>query len=68
MTLVVCLDYSMKDILGFIGAIAFFGIVAYGYIMNLVQLFQNNYSDGMVVLKVIGGLVPPIGVIMGYIG
>ena len=58
----------MKDWLS--GIMAFVVIVAIsaGYIMNIVQLVQNHYSDGMVIAKVVGILIAPLGIILGWVG
>ena len=58
----------MKDIMGALALmIIYIGATAL-YVINLVQLFQNHYETGMLVLKVLGGIIPPIGIIMGIIG
>ena len=38
------------------------------YVMNIVQMFQNDYSTLTLVFKVIGMLLPPVGIVMGVIG
>ena len=50
-----------------IGFVALAMIVG-GYIMNIVQLVQNHYSDGMVAVKAVGIFIAPLGVVMGWIG
>ena len=58
----------MKDLFGGIVAFVAMVIIVGGYIMNIVQLVQNHYSDGMVIAKVVGILIAPLGVILGWIG
>lgn len=60
----------MKDILGTIALIAGLVTIAYGWIINIVQLVQigETYTTIVVVVKVVGIFVPPVGVVMGWIG
>lgn len=49
--------------------LAFVGAIAYGWIMNIVAIAQSNFSDitGILVLRVVGIFVAPLGTILGYI-
>jgi hypothetical protein len=38
-----------------------------GWAMNLVAIAQADYIDGLVVVRVIGVLIAPLGAILGYI-
>jgi len=58
----------MKDWLSGIAGFAVIIALSVGYIMNIVQLVQNHYSDGMVIAKVVGILIAPLGVILGWVG
>jgi hypothetical protein len=48
-------------------AIALAGLV--GWVMNIIAITQSNFSDitGILVLRVIGVFMSPLGAIMGYI-
>ena len=58
----------MKDLLISLSVMIFYITLASGWIMNIVQLVQNHYTDTMVTFKVIGIIVAPIGVFLGWIG
>lgn len=60
----------IKDILSAIAVIGLGLGFAYGWIMNIVQLVQNGdtYTTVMVVVKVCGIFVAPLGAVMGYVG
>ena len=58
----------MKEFLSGIAGFVAIAMIVGGYIMNIVQLVQNHYSDGMVAVKAIGIFIAPLGVIMGWIG
>lgn len=60
----------IKDMLSAIAVIGLSLGFAYGWIMNIVQLVQNGdaYTTVIVVVKVCGIFVAPLGVVMGYVG
>jgi hypothetical protein len=64
------------DIVSILGAIflivivvALFGAAGYGWVMNLVAIAKANFSqvDGMIILRVVGIFIAPIGVVLGYL-
>ncbi len=63
------LNRNTTGALGTIGMIA--GMIAlaitmlYGYVVNIVQLVVSNESIGMLLLRVCGVLVAPLGSILG---
>ena len=58
----------MKDWFGGIAAVAVGVAFIGGYVMNIVQLVQGSYDGGLLVVKVAGIFVAPLGVIMGWVG
>ena len=52
---------------GLLIVVAIAGIV--GWISNLVQLFHASFDPltGMVVLRIIGVFIPPLGSVLGYL-
>jgi len=38
----------------------------YGYIINIVQLFGSSEITGLVLLRLAGAVMPPLGAILGY--
>ena len=42
---------------------------AYGWVMNIVQLYHSSFSEitGQLILRVIGIFVAPLGSVMGYL-
>lgn len=60
----------MKRILNWIAVagIVVFLAGAYGWIINLVTVFHSNYDHitGLLVVRVVGVIVAPIGAILGY--
>lgn len=53
-------------------AIMYFAIViaiAYGWIANIVTIAHSNFSEitGMLVLRMVGIFVAPLGVVLGYV-
>ena len=38
----------------------------YGYIANIVQLFGSGALTGLVLLRLVGAIMPPLGAILGY--
>lgn len=45
--------------------IIFGGIV--GWIANIVAIAQSNYVDGMVMVRIAGIFIAPLGAILGWI-
>lgn len=41
-----------------------------GWVLNLVKIFGSDFSDitGLLVLRIIGAFVAPLGAVLGYIG
>ena len=55
-----------------IAALVWLAIVvaaAYGWVMNIVQLYHSSFSEitGQLILRVIGIFVAPLGSVMGYL-
>lgn len=55
----------MKDVLGFIGVMAFLIAGAVGYIGNIIKLVDGNGEIGMLIARGVGVMFPPLGVILG---
>lgn len=49
--------------------LAIIAALVYGWIMNIVALAGSNFSDlnGILVLRIAGIFVAPLGTVMGYI-
>ena len=59
-----------KVISGTISILAVLAIivgVVYGYISNIVSLVTQNEEVGMIIGRVIGIFVAPIGIVLGYL-
>lgn len=43
--------------------------IAYGWIANIVTIAQSNFSEltGLLILRVVGIFVAPLGVVLGYV-
>ena len=43
--------------------------IAYGWIMNIVSIAHSSFNDitGMLVLRVVGIFVAPLGTVLGFI-
>lgn len=43
--------------------------IAYGWVMNIVAIAHSNFNDitGMLVLRVVGIFVAPLGTVLGFI-
>ncbi len=59
---------SGNSILGLI----YLGIVIaslYGWVANIVTIFHSDFGvlSGVLILRVVGIFVPPLGVVMGYL-
>lgn len=57
---------------GFLAVFAYFALIiaiAYGWIANIVTIAHSNFSEitGMLVLRVVGIFVAPLGVVLGYV-
>jgi hypothetical protein len=60
-------DDSMEWIKGiFIWVVAIATIV--GYILNIFQLFNNDYNQMDTITKVVGVFIVPLGAILGFVG
>ena len=59
---------KMKDWFGGIASMVALIALVGGYIMNIVQLVQNDYSQGMLMVKAVGIFIAPLGIVMGWIG
>jgi hypothetical protein len=59
----------MKLIAGIAAAFAFLVAVAYGWIMNIMAVANSNFAEltGILILRVVGIFVAPLGVVLGYI-
>lgn len=57
------------DLAIIVGYLAFIGLLAYGWVMNIVTIAHSNFSDitGMLFLRVVGIFVAPLGVVLGYL-
>lgn len=49
--------------------LAIVGALVYGWIANIVTIAHSNFNDitGLLVLRVVGIFVAPLGTILGYI-
>jgi len=49
-------------------ALTFIAAIAIGWVMNIITIAGSNFNDitGMLVLRVIGVFVAPLGAILGY--
>lgn len=57
------------DALIIFGYLAFIGVIVTGWILNIVAVAHANLSDltGMLILRIVGIFVAPLGVVLGYI-
>jgi len=54
------------DFWGVVGiGIVLLGILGWG--MNLVAIAQSDFINGLVILRVVGVFIAPLGAILGYI-
>lgn len=54
------------DLWGLVGiGIVLFGAV--GWIMNIVAVAQSDVVSGMVILRVVGIFMAPLGAVLGYL-
>lgn len=53
---------------GMLFLLAVIGAMAIGWIMNIVTIAHSNFSDltGMLILRVIGIFVAPLGSVLGW--
>lgn len=59
----------MKQVFSVLLVIALAGLILFGYISNIVEV-MHHFSDPLtvgMVLRLIGILVAPLGIIMGYV-
>jgi len=56
----------ISGILGILAALAIIVGFIYGYIANIVSLVTQNEATGMMIGRVIGIFVAPLGVVLGY--
>ncbi len=67
------MKYDTAEQVGSILALfAYFALIiaiAYGWIANIITIANSNFSDitGILVLRVVGIFVAPLGVVLGYI-
>lgn len=57
---------------GLLAILAYLAIIialVYGWVMNIVTIAHSNFSDitGLLVLRVVGIFVAPLGTVLGYI-
>ena len=50
-----------------LAVLSFIGAAIYGYVMNLIFLFNVETFNGELVLRAIGVAVPPLGAILGFV-
>jgi hypothetical protein len=58
-----------SDISAVLLYLAIIGLIVYGWINNIVILFHSTFTNitGELVLRAIGVVVGPLGVVMGYL-
>lgn len=54
------------DVLGLVLLIGLLGAIVYGWVMNLVALFHMTAFSGQMVMRIVGAVIAPIGIVMGY--
>ena len=49
--------------------LAIIGALIYGWVANIITIAHSNFSDitGILVLRVVGIFVAPLGTVLGYI-
>jgi hypothetical protein len=57
--------YSAWNFLGFLGMLALIVGCAYGWIHNIVVLIAADHVTGLVIARVVGIFLVPLGVILG---
>ncbi|MBL6972984.1 MAG: hypothetical protein ISR67_01205 [Sulfurimonas sp.] len=59
----------MKDIFGILLTLAIIGVFGFGYISNIIWLFDNwgVIEFGSKFLNIVGTFIPPLGSILGII-
>lgn len=57
------------DVIAFLFYLALIIGIVYGWIANIVIIAGSNFSEitGMLVLRVVGIFVAPLGVVLGYV-
>ena len=60
----------VASILYIVGAFTFVGVMAYGWLLNIMTVFAatDAMSTGQFVVRAAGIFLAPLGGIMGYIG
>jgi hypothetical protein len=63
---------TKKDFFTLFGAVVWLGVIAaicYGWIANIITIAHSNFNDitGLLVLRVVGIFIAPIGAVLGYI-
>jgi hypothetical protein len=61
-----------EEVGGFIAVLVMIGLVSasiYGWVMNIIQVYHSNFSEitGILVLRIVGIFMAPLGAIMGYL-
>ncbi len=62
----------MKQNMGLLSFVVILGIIiagVYGWVMNLVMIMHSDFSHitGLLVIRIIGIFMAPIGAVLGYI-
>ena len=52
-------------VLAFWGLIVILGI--WGYALNVIAIWNSHVVDGVLILRVLGIFVPPVGTILGWL-
>jgi hypothetical protein len=63
---------TSKEVGGIVAALVYLGLAAalfYGWVANIVAIAHGNFSEltGLLVLRVVGIFVAPLGAIMGFL-
>lgn len=66
------MSMSSKEQGAIIAALVWLAIVVaatYGWVMNIVHLYYSNFNDitGILILRVVGIFIAPLGSVMGYL-
>ncbi len=54
--------YKNRYWIGFVLLLAF----AFGWVMNIVKIINDDMDTGFLVVRSIGALIAPLGAILGY--
>ena len=55
---------------GWIGLLSVVAVIiagVFGWVMNLIQIAHSSGIDGMVIVRVIGAFIAPLGAILGWL-